>query len=146
MTLIRQNVKARLPGVGGVMITEKRGFVEVDVEGGIVLRFKKVDPKYRSSSYQTRQQRLYSNQLPLFGEASVPTRLTVGYRLDPTATQLVDVAIVYPQGRVPLWAYSIMDAGGSAGAVVPLPTPDAPVQPAKVSSKLRRAERKERTA
>jgi len=144
--LIVENVRTRFQEIKNVAVTEARGFVEIYIDGKVALRFKKVNNKLRSSNYPTKQQLLYSNQLPLFGDSLVAARLTVGYQLDPTASEITKVAVIYPKGRNPVWAYTIGGENDTDVGALQFPAPVSPVQPARVSSKIQKTKRKEESA
>jgi hypothetical protein len=98
----------------GLNLTEENGFLELQVttEGFDVradLRFKAVDVEGRSCNAGTKNQWVYRNQLPLIGDdhAQYIARLTLGWRLNVTATDLEDINIVYLKGEDPLWQYSV---------------------------------------
>ncbi|HVV71497.1 MAG TPA: hypothetical protein VHI52_08370 [Verrucomicrobiae bacterium] len=94
-----------------VFLNHSRGFLEIDIDSQIVIRFKKLNKKYKASNIQTHQQVLYSMQSNLFGPSKEAARLVCGYLLTVVATEIKDIAITCPNGSVVEWFFSIADQG-----------------------------------
>jgi len=93
----------------GVVPLEIRGLKVWLFEGaGIVVRFKKMDEDGRTRNYPTKQALAFDRQLELPGIPPKPVRLTAGYLLDPSGTELVRAQISRPEGRSVLWCGAIV--------------------------------------
>ena len=77
-------------------------------DADVVIRLKKMDEDGRSRNYPTKQAKAFDRQLELPGLPSPPVRLTAGYLLDATGTQLVRAQIAMPSGRDTLWCAAIV--------------------------------------
>jgi len=128
-------------GVDGVKVKEENGFLELRVNDVIDLRFKLVDEGGRSCNANTDAQKRYRNQLPLLGDDPLDTiRLTVGWRWNVTATDLVDILVAFEKGDEPAWVYSIFDDDAEeSGNVISLPKPADGPKPARVRVRTRKS-------
>lgn len=97
-----------------VRVTEENGFLELQILDArrrlrYDLRFKLVDASGHSCNSDTTAQRDYRNQLPLLGDGDARrvVRLTIGWRWNVAATELVEVCVVYEKGDDVLWKYPI---------------------------------------
>lgn len=127
-------------GVEGVKIIEENGFVELRVNDIIDLRFKLVDEVGRSCNAKTDAQKRYRNELPLLGDDVLDAiRLTVGWRWNETATDLVGITVSFEKGDDPAWVYSLLDDAGDSGAVISVPKPDDGPAPARVRVRGRKS-------
>jgi hypothetical protein len=77
-------------------------------EANVVVRFKKMDEDGKSRNYPTKQAKAFDAQLELPGLPPKPVRLTAGYLLDVTGTELVRSQIARPQGREALWCGAVI--------------------------------------
>ncbi|MBN8942833.1 MAG: hypothetical protein J0H01_25245 [Rhizobiales bacterium] len=73
-----------------------------------VVRLKKMDEDGVSRNYPTKQAKDFDAGEELPGLPLAPTRLSVGYLLDPTGTQFVRSQIARPHGRKALWCAAII--------------------------------------
>lgn len=80
-----------------------------------VLRLKKTDEDGRSRNYPTKQDKDYDRGLPLPGLPPPAVRLTVGYVLDPTQTEIVRVQVSLPRGKEIEWCAAIIPASTGTG-------------------------------
>jgi hypothetical protein len=95
---------------------DRAGIKPLDVRGRkvwivgdhAVLRVKKTDEDGKSRNYPTRQDKDYDRGVPLLGLPEPATRVTVGYLLDPTQTQIVRVQVSRPLGKVVMWCAAIV--------------------------------------
>lgn len=100
---------------------DRAGVVPVDIRGlkvwligsGAVLRFKKMDEEGRARTYPTRQARAYDRG-SAFQELPPPAvRLTAGYLLNPTGTEITRVQIAKPDGGGVQWCVAINPPGAA---------------------------------
>lgn len=104
---------------------DRAGLVPKDLSGlkvwlfkdKAVIRWKKHDEDGRSRNYPTKQTRAFDRGDPLLDLPSPAVRLSVGYFLDPTATELIRVQVAKPVGKRIGWCAAIVpaDTPGSAG-------------------------------
>lgn len=100
--------------------TDRAGIKPVDVRGRkvwvvgdhVVIRLKKTDEDGKSRNYRTKQDKDYDRGVPLPGLPEPAVRVTVGYLLDPTQTQIARVQVSRPMGKSVLWCAAIVPAGG----------------------------------
>ncbi len=98
---------------------DRSGVKPVDVRGRkvwvvgdhAVIRIKKMDEDGRSRNYPTKQDKEYDLGVPLPGLPQPAVRVTVGYLLDPTATQVERVQVSRPLGKSINWCAAIVPAG-----------------------------------
>jgi hypothetical protein len=118
----------------GSQCQEIRKLFLVYFDAGIVVRFKKLDEKFRVSNIHTQQCMKFMDQLPLpsFGET---INLHVGYRLNRLQTDLEGIYLACPNGPTTnAWVMHIGNtaSGDDALSLVPhLPIPPAPPATAK---------------
>jgi hypothetical protein len=104
-----QGVRDRLADAPGVFVNDQRGFLLVEIDGRIVVRFKKLDGRSRSRNYPTQQQLAFVNQIPLAGMPPY-ARITAGYKLDVSQTAIVDILLTLPVGDQLAWQFSLRRA------------------------------------
>lgn len=73
-----------------------------------VIRWKKMDEDGRSRNYQTKQAEDFDRMEQLPGLPAVPSRVTVGYLLDPAGTSVQRVQVARPNGRRVDWCAAII--------------------------------------
>ena len=103
--------------------TDRPGIKPLDIRGRkvwaigaeVVVRLKKTDEDGRSRNYPTRQDQDYDRGLPLPGLPEPAVRLTVGYLLSPTQTEIVRIQISKPLGRQIEWCAAIVPAELAVG-------------------------------
>jgi len=122
--------RAHFDGKKGVKIHEKHGFLILNIDDKLTIRFKKLDDKRRTSNIPTRQQVLFSMQLEMPGMPSA-SRLVAGYQLDQLQLSIKEIAITCPVGRKVEWFISISE---SAPNVTPIETTAVDLQPAILKS------------
>jgi hypothetical protein len=88
--------KEYFSGDDSIRIFSKSGLAVVNIKDVVLLRFKKLDAKKRSSSIPTRQNYLFKAQLDLPGIPSELTHLEAGYVLNELQTGLDGVYITCP--------------------------------------------------
>ena len=64
---IVKRAKGEFDGKPGIRMEEKRGFLIVHIQNMLTIRFKKFDPRLRTSNIKTRQQTLFSMQMEMEG-------------------------------------------------------------------------------
>ncbi len=126
-------VRRRFEAIPGVTIMDHTGFLILNFQDLVLVRFKMLDKRLRAANYPTKQQKNYDDQLELSGLPPKAIRVVVGYQLDRTQTQLRGILITRPIRNNVRWSYSILNA---ADIVVqhPLVVEEASVvadQPAK---------------
>jgi hypothetical protein len=106
-------IKSRFHKHPKVGLVEKRGFLTLEIDGGIdaraVLRIKKLDVKNRARNYPTTQQVLFSLQLNLPGWPKDASRLIAGYKLDLTETEIQEYLVTLPLGSNVEWFFEITE-------------------------------------
>lgn len=103
--LMNDEARKRLCMRDGIQVTESAGRSLFEVDGRLLLHFKKLNSGLRTSNYPTQQALLFARQLTLPSMPELP-RLTVGYRLD-RAAQFVGVFVVFLVGKALRWSYQI---------------------------------------
>jgi len=96
----------------------KPGVKQFDIRGrkvwaigsGVLVRLKKTDEDGRSRNYPTRQDRAYDRGASLPGLPDPAVRVTVGYLLNPTQTEIVRVQVSKPRGKEIDWCAAIVPA------------------------------------
>ena len=131
-----------LSGVEGLSLSEDRGFLLLNVEGLLLLRFKKLRSDLRSSGIPTGQQLKFAHQQ--LGLAGMPpmTNLVAGYLLNGLQTKILRATITCSVGSRIIWVLDLPEPG--AARILPiLPAADAPRAPRVQSTK--RSEEPRRT-
>lgn len=104
-----EEVRTRLGGLEGILIDEsKDNRFLVYVQQQLLLRFKKLDRKLRTSNYPTPTSVAFDAQEEIEGLPEC-CRLTVGYQFDRMRRGLKSVYVLYAKGREPLWHYDLRD-------------------------------------
>lgn len=75
-----------------------------------VIRFKKQDEDGRSRNYPTKQAKDYDRGATLPGLPPPAVRLSVGYWLDPTGTEIIRTQVARPLGKTVDWCAAIVPA------------------------------------
>jgi hypothetical protein len=108
-------------------------YVEIRQQGLFIvdekyaLRIKKLDSASRSRNVRTKQDQHFRAQVPLPG-LSAMYNLELGYVLDETRTEIVDVRLVCLNGRRPYWWQSVEQPSAEMyDLLAALRTSDAPV-------------------
>ena len=125
----RENAKLLLGSMDGVEPNEDLGFFKIYVNGMAVLRFKRIGSDGIARNLRTDQQIDYYNDVPIRG-LHRGTRMTAGYLLNATETEIADIRITRQFGRDRLlWWFSILnEADGGADVrgftASPAPAPE----------------------
>lgn len=116
----RENVRKRFKGIAGVSICEKERLFALDIEGLVLLRFKKLDRAFRSRNIPTHQQmelqmQLQATQVQLPNFPDEATWLTCGYVLNFHQTGIEKYVVTCSLGRqvkyiIPLMADNIIES------------------------------------
>jgi hypothetical protein len=117
--------RARFEGREGVVVSEKRKFIEVNIDNVFILRFKKLNGrKLRSAGVTTRQRRDFLfQQLTLPGLPN-PTVVIAGYRLDSLGQVIDGIFITCPHGiRHNAWTIELDDGAATDSTVTALTQP-----------------------
>jgi hypothetical protein len=138
---IADEARRTLGNVEGLTVTEDRGFVLVNVEDRLLVRFKKFDQRLRTSGIHTQQQLAFSyQQLSIDGLGPLP-QLVAGYLLDDFELEISRVAITCSFGSRIMW---VIEIPPEAGTVVPLPpAPTKPIDPTVRSEQVEEEAREE---
>jgi hypothetical protein len=129
-----------LKGREGLVLTEERGFLAVNVDEKLLLRFKKYRKGLATSGISTRQKRLFDQQqLSIAGMEQV-TGIIAGYELDEFQREIKRVAITCRVGKSLVWTIDV--ARPEVSTVVPIGTPDE----ARPKTQVRSARSKEDSA
>lgn len=132
---ICHQIRHQFEGICGVTITEEHGFLLLNVQNLLLIRFKKLNSFGQASNVHTQQQKDYNLQLELPGIPNSAARITAGYLLDKLQNDVEDIRVVLPIGaraRQVIWSYSIL--GNRIEAIQPEMEFEEPVKP-KVKAK-----------
>lgn len=77
-------------------------------EDHTAVRFKKMDDSGKSRNYQTKQAKAFDSNLQLAGLPPAPTRIAVGYLLDPTALGVERTQIARANGKLVDWCAALV--------------------------------------
>ena len=124
-----------------VMLNSEVGFLIVDFQGKIKMRFKKLSGDLRPYNVKTNQQQAYDDQT-LF--ATPATLVTAGYRLDSTGV-FRDAHIVCWAGSELRWSLRLPDISEGPSAVEAVSPKEGPPEPSVVTKKVSKAHRKRGT-
>lgn len=128
-----EEARRTLEGREGLVLTEERGFLAVNADEKLLLRFKKYRGKgLATSGISTRQKRLFDQQqLSIAGMEQV-TGIIAGYELDEFQREIKRVAITCRVGSSLIWTIDV--ARPDASGVVRIGTPDQPRPKTEVRS------------
>ncbi len=130
--------RSTLRGREGLVLTEERGFLAVNADEKLLLRFKKYRKGLATSGISTRQKRLFDQQqLSIAGMEQV-TGIIAGYELDEFQREIKRVAITCRMGTSLIWTIDV--ARPDASAVVPIGTADKPRPKTEIRSAIRKEE------
>ena len=132
---ICHEIKHQFEGKSGVTIDDKPGFLLLNIENLLLIRFKKLNTASQGNNIPTIQQNIYNLQLELPGIPNSAARITIGYLLDKVQTAIKDIRVTFPVGRrgkKVLWSFSIL--GTKLEAVQPEMEFEEPAKP-KVRAK-----------
>jgi hypothetical protein len=128
---ICHEIKHQFEGVSGVSIDDSRGFLLLNIQNLLLMRFKKLNRFNQASNIATYQQETYSLQMELPDIPDSAARITVGYLLDKIhQAELRDLRVVFPvgsRGKNILWSFSIL--GTKVEAIQPEIEFEEPAKP-----------------
>lgn len=110
---IMRDAKSRFEGreSEGIRTLDDYNSLLVGFGEEIVLRFKMFDQEKRPRNYPTMRQRQYAGQmLELPGMPPAATNLSIGYRLNETATEIQDIYITCYRIVSLVWSYPLYEA------------------------------------
>ena len=128
-----------LEGREGLVLTDERGFLIVNVEEKLLLRFK----KYRgtglaTSGISTKQKKLFDQQQLTIAGMEQVTGIIAGYELDEFQREIKRVAITCRMGTSLIWTIEV--ARPAVSTVIPIGTPDEVMPKTEVRSALSKEE------
>jgi hypothetical protein len=128
-----------LGGIDGLIVTEDRGFVLVNVEDRLLVRFKKFDKRLRTSGIATRQKTLFAHQQLTIDGLGPMTQLVVGYLLDEFELAISRVAVTCSLGSRIEWVIEIPRDVGTVASLPPVTSQpvDPTVRSAQVAERAR---------
>lgn len=129
---ICHEIKHQFLETKGVYVSESRGFLLLNIDGLVLIRFKKINSLNKSSNIATYQQYVYNAQLELPGIPNSAARLTAGYLLDKFQASIKDMRMTFPMRKGVLWSFSL--PGTEIQAIQPPMPFEEPVK-AKVKAK-----------
>lgn len=122
-------LRTALGGVPGITFCERLGFFKIYVEnehGDVaVVRNKHLDLNYLASNVKTEQQQRWYAHDPMEDIRNEATRLTIGYTLNPTQTEIDDVIVSLQHFDDLVYYFSLRNEGNIYAAPVMAP-PDGP--------------------
>jgi hypothetical protein len=121
---VADEARRTLSNVEGLTLTEERGFVLVNVENRLLVRFKKFNRRMGTSGIPTRQQLQFAHQQLALDGLGPMTQLVVGYLLDDFELDISRVAVTCSVGSRIMWMIEIPP---HVGTLADLPT--APAEP-----------------
>ena len=105
---IVKSIQRELSEFPNVRMSTERGFLLVVVKETISMRFKKLNKRGRTSNIITKQQwDIYHNQVPL-PDFPAGLRVSIGYELNNTETDIQSIKVVYEKFGVSIWEYKIL--------------------------------------
>jgi len=136
-----ERAKEMFAGIDGVECCPILGFFKLYVENKAVLRFKRLNRDKLAMNVKTEQQVAYYQDEHIPGIRAGCTRLTIGYMLNLTETEIEDILVTYQLGRQRSslrWWFSILgdaDTLGLPATVAPDPSPS----PIRIQPKVAKA-------
>jgi len=91
----------------GINILNVNGMKVLNFKDEVVLRLKNVNENGKHTNYPTEQQIDYDDQMELEGIPHKAIRLTAGYQLDSSGTELERIMIARPIGRSVFWTAQV---------------------------------------
>jgi hypothetical protein len=92
----------------GIRVIKRHGRILFDIQGQVILHFKKLDRFLHSSNLQTEFAYSFIRQFDLPGIPSTLPRLIAGYIPSPDWTGILSAHITYPNGNEIMWSYSLI--------------------------------------
>lgn len=106
--LISNRIKLNFLGEDKIEVGEWNGIFGLKISENILIRFKKLNEDYSSSSLPTKQSRAYLKQLPIEGFPDEPTFLFAGYIPDKSWTGVKGLYITCWNGNENVWVNNIL--------------------------------------
>ena len=131
--------KSTLGSREGLVLTEERGFLAVNVEEKLLLRFKKYRKGLITSGISTHQRRMFDQQQLNIAGIEQITGIVAGYELEEFHRAIKRVAITCRIGASLVWTIPV-PRPEVPGVVVPLGTSVEPVSKTEVRSALNKEE------
>jgi hypothetical protein len=92
----------------GLRVRTVRGLKVVIIGDRLLLKLKRLDPRFRSRNIQTEQTRAFDNQVPLpVAGGDALSHATGGYVLDPAGAEPMHVVVTCWSGRQNLWTLDL---------------------------------------
>jgi hypothetical protein len=135
-----KHARASFVGVPGVELRERRNMFFLEMDGKVLLRFKKLDRNRKVSNIPTAQQlRLLNQEFVQLELNGIPRKLIIlnaGYQLNPLQTDIENLLVTLQEGRSVTWTYALpQDADGEAFSITVLPQAPLPPTPPRVRAK-----------
>jgi hypothetical protein len=129
-----KHARSSFAGVPGVELRERRNMFFLELNGKVLVRFKKLNRNRQVSNIPTAQQLTLLNQEVQLELNGIPRKLTVlnaGYQLNLLQTDIENLLVTLQEGRSVTWTYALpQDVDGEAFNMTVLPqTPTSPTPP-----------------
>jgi hypothetical protein len=131
-----QEAHNTLEGREGLVLTEERGFLAVNADEKLLLRFKKYRKGLATSGISTRQKTLFDQQQLSIAGIEQITGIVAGYELDEFQREIKRVAITCRMGKSLVWTIPV--SRPAVSTVVPIGTPDEAMPKTEVRSAIRK--------
>ncbi len=107
--LIGEEVRKEFDDEDGMRLFVKYERILVSIAGELVIRFKKLDRRFRTANYPTQTALQFDNAQPPLPLGIVPPgeRITIGYKLDRAEIQLESVWVLQQRDGGIEWLYPI---------------------------------------
>lgn len=122
-----------LNGRTGLSLSEQRGFLLVNVEDALLLRFKKFRKGLATSGIPTAQAQLFAHQLRLDNMPAL-THIVAGYLLDQFDRTIARAAVTCNVGSLRIWTIDLPRPDEDVGTVVGIESPSGEPPPTTVRS------------
>ncbi|GHO52907.1 hypothetical protein [Ktedonobacter robiniae] len=106
---ICHEIRHRFADIPGVTITEHLGFLVLNFSDLVLSRFKILDRNLRAGNVWTKRQRDYDDLLELPDLPPKAIRVTIGYQLDRSETEIKNILVTRPAHRKIAWHFSILN-------------------------------------
>lgn len=121
---IKQNVKNRFRDIPGVSVREKGRLFALDISGVALIRFKKLNSKFRSSNVPTKRQmelqmQIQTTDTTFTGFSDDATWLTCGYVLNALETEIEKYAVTCSVGSKMKYVIPIVAGNVVTPEIVP---------------------------
>jgi hypothetical protein len=140
-SLFRHEAFLEFGGEDGVTLSEKYGTLSLIFSNAVMLRFKHLDARGRTSNFPTQTSLAFYNQIEIPGISAALPRLQLCWREDPMRVGLITLDVAMKVGSVVAWRYPILDEGGVASHPIRANQPK-PIEP-RLRGKIGNKKRKE---